>query len=60
MNGWSIAAFKRDFGMKYVQEVRAPDGRNGDYKAFAAREGNPFSLLEDDEQDIICEILERL
>ena len=32
----------------------------GYYKAFAAREGNPFSLLEDDEQDIICEILERL
>jgi hypothetical protein len=60
VNGWSIKAFKRNFGMKYVQEVRAPDGRTGDYKAFAAREGNPFSLLEDDEQDVICEILEGL
>jgi hypothetical protein len=60
VDGWSIEAFKRNFGMKYVQEVRAPDGRTGDYQSFAAREGNPFSLLEDDEQDAICEILERL
>jgi hypothetical protein len=60
LDGWSIEAFKRNFGMKYVQEVRAPDGRTGDYETFAAREGNPFSLLDDDEQDAICEILERL
>lgn len=60
VNGWAIEAFKRNFGMEYVQEVRAPDGRTSDYKAFAAREGDPFSLLEDDEQDVICEILERL
>lgn len=60
MDGWSIEAFKRNFGMKYVQKARASDGRTGDYKSFAAREGNPFSLLEDDEQDAICEILERL
>jgi hypothetical protein len=59
MDGWSIEAFKRNFGMKYVQEARAPDGRTGDYKSFAAREGNPFMLLEDDEQDAICEILEQ-
>jgi hypothetical protein len=60
VDGWSIEAFKRNFGMKYVQEARTPDGRTGDYNSFAAREGNPFSLLEDDEQDAICEILERL
>ena len=54
MDGWSIE------GMKYVQEARAPDGRTGDYKSFAVREGNPFSLLEDDEQDTISEILEQL
>lgn len=58
VDGWSIKAFKRNFGMKYVQEARSPDGRTGDYETFAAREGNPFSLLEDDEQDAICEILE--
>jgi len=44
--------------MKYVQGARSPDGRTGDYETFAAREGNPFSLLEDEEQDAICEILE--
>ncbi|MDH2386407.1 hypothetical protein [Bradyrhizobium sp. CER78] len=60
VDGWSIQSFKRNFGMKYVQEARAPDGRTGDYPSFAAREGNPFSLLEDDEQDAICEILEGL
>jgi hypothetical protein len=58
VDGWSIQAFKCNFGMKYVQEARAPDGRTGDYESFAAREGNPFSLLEDDEQDAISEILE--
>lgn len=60
VDGWAIEAFKRNFGMKYVQVARAPDGRKGDYDSFAAREGNPFSLLEDDEQDAICETLERL
>lgn len=58
VDGWSIEAFKRNFGMKYVQEARSPDGRTGDYETFASREGNPFSLLEDNEQDAICEILE--
>jgi len=47
VDGWSIQAFKRNFGMKYVQVARSPDGRTGDYETFAAREGNPFSLLED-------------
>jgi hypothetical protein len=51
--------WRLDFMREYVQEVRAPDGRTGDYESFAAREGNPFSLLDDDEQDAICEILER-
>jgi hypothetical protein len=60
VDGWSIEAFKRNFGMKYVQEARSPDGRTGDYETFASREGDPFSLLEDDEQDAICEILELL
>ena len=53
-----VEAFKRNSGMKYVQEARAPDGRTGDYESFAAREGNPYSLLEDDEQDAISRILE--
>jgi hypothetical protein len=46
--------------MKYVQEARSPDGRIGTYETFRAREGDPFSLLEDDEQDAICELLESL
>jgi hypothetical protein len=60
VDGWMIEAFRRDYGMKYVQRALAPDGRSGDYASFAAREGNPFNLLEDDEQDAICAILETL
>ena len=60
VDGWSIEAFKRNFGMNYVQEARSPDGPTGNYETFAAREGNPFRLLEDNEQDAICEILENL
>jgi hypothetical protein len=29
VGGWSIEAFKRNFGMKYDQEARAPDRRMG-------------------------------
>lgn len=29
VDGWSNKAFKRNFGMKYVQEARSPDGRTG-------------------------------
>lgn len=60
VEGWSIEAFKRNFGMKYVQEARSPDGRIGTFETFQAREGNPFSLLEDDEQDAICELFEKM
>jgi hypothetical protein len=60
VDGWSIEAFRRNFGMKYVQAARGSDGRTGDYQSFASSEDNSFSLLEDDEQDAICEILERL
>lgn len=60
VEGWSIKAFKRNFGLKYVQEARSPDGQIGTYETFRAREGNPFSLLEDHEQDAICEALEGL
>ncbi|WP_027526725.1 hypothetical protein [Bradyrhizobium sp. Ec3.3] len=37
VDGWTMEAFKRSFGMKYVQEARAPDGRTGSYESFAAR-----------------------
>lgn len=46
--------------MKYVQSVRASDGRTDDYDYFEEREGNPFHLLADDEQDAICDVLETL
>lgn len=58
VDGWTIEAWKRNCGMKYVHSARAPDGRTSNYKHFKAREGNPFSLLEDAEQDAICDVLE--
>jgi hypothetical protein len=60
VEGWVIEAFKRNHGTKYVQSVRAPDGRTVDYRYFEEREGNPFQLLENDEQDAICDVLENL
>jgi hypothetical protein len=58
--GWRIEAFKRSEGMKYVQKATAPDGRTGDYDLFDAREGDPFCLLEDGEQDRLCDVLDGL
>lgn len=60
VDDWVIEAFKRTSGMKYVQSVRAPDGRTADYDYFEEREGNPFHLLEDDEQDAISDVLDAL
>jgi hypothetical protein len=56
--GWMIDAFKRSDGMKYVQAVVAPDGRTGDFDHFHNREGDPFCLLDDDEQDRVCDVLD--
>lgn len=59
-DGWIVDAFKRTSGMRYVSSVRAPDGRTADYEYFEGREGDPFSLLEDDEQDALCDVLDGL
>jgi hypothetical protein len=56
--GWRLEAFRRSSGMKYVQVVTAPDGRIGKFEDFEAREGDPFCLLEDDEQDLVCAVLD--
>jgi hypothetical protein len=58
--GWTVNAFKRGDGMKYVDRITAPDGRTGDYELFHAREGDPFCLLENDEQDRLCDVLEAI
>jgi hypothetical protein len=58
--GWRLEAFRRSSGMKYVQAVTAPDGRIGKFEDFEAREGDPFCLLEDDEQDLVCAVLDAM
>jgi hypothetical protein len=59
-DGWTIHAFKRNEGVKYVDKAVAPDGRTGNFDLFASREGGPIDLLEDDEQDRLDEIIEAL
>ena len=60
VDGWTIHAFKRNEGVKYVDKAIAPDGRTGNFDFFASREGGPIDLLEDDEQDRLDVIIEAL
>lgn len=41
INGWKFSAFKRGYGVKYINEVTAPDGRRGTIDSFDRREGMP-------------------
>ncbi len=59
-DGWTIHAFKRNEGVKYVDKAVSPDGRTGNFDFFASREGGPIDLLEDDEQDRLDVIIEGL
>ncbi len=59
-DGWTIHAFKRNEGVKYVDKAVSPDGRTGNFDFFASREGGPIDLLEDDEQDRLDAIMEGL
>ena len=59
-DGWTIHAFKRNEGVKYVQTAIAPDRRTGNFDFFYSREGGPIDLLEDDEQDRLDDIIEAL
>jgi hypothetical protein len=60
VDGWTIHAFKRNEGVKYVDKAVAPDGRTGNFDLFSSREGEPIDLLEDDEQDRLDAIIEAL
>jgi hypothetical protein len=56
--GWRFEAWKRNWGIGYLHSVTAPDGRRAGYDDFERREGDPFCLLEDDEQDALERVLE--
>ena len=58
VDGWTIKAFRRSTGMKYVQQATAPDGRTSSYDDFEKREGDPYCLLEDAEQDAVDRLLD--
>jgi hypothetical protein len=59
IDGWWFAGFRRDWGIKHIVEALSPDKqRQSTWKDFEAREGNPFSLLTDDEQEAFCKLLE--
>lgn len=58
VDGWRIEAWKRNEGMNYVHLAVAPDGRKATYDDFEKREGNPYALLDNEEQDALDDILE--
>lgn len=60
IDGWQLSGFKRSYGIKSVVEAISPDGRRGTHESWAAREGNPIHLLENDEQDDLSKLMERL
>lgn len=57
-DGWRIEAWKRNYGIGHLHSVTAPDGRRAGYDDFEQGEGDPFHLLEDDEQDALERLLE--
>jgi hypothetical protein len=59
LRGWQLTAFKRSYGIKYLDCAVAPDDRVGSYDSWSAREGNPVHLLTDDEQDRLDDIIEK-
>ncbi|RXH24205.1 hypothetical protein XH99_29530 [Bradyrhizobium nanningense] len=58
IEGWKLTAFKRNYGIKYLDAALSPDGRTGTYDSWQAREGNPVHLLLDEEQDRLDELIE--
>lgn len=58
IEGCTLTAFKRNYGIKYLDAARSPDGRVGTYAAWQARERNPVHLLFDEEQDHLDELIE--
>lgn len=58
IDGWRLAGFRRNHGIKYLSEAIAPDGRRGTYDSWDAREGNPVHLLSNDDQDALDDLME--
>ncbi|WP_238230208.1 DUF7693 family protein [Methylobacterium hispanicum] len=59
-DGWLLRLFVRDGGLSYCQGVVAPDGRRAEHEEMDGREGEPVGLLEDDEQERLCALVDRL
>jgi hypothetical protein len=60
IEGWTLRLAVRESGISYTAAATAPDGRHSDYEAFEAREGDPYALLEDDEQQRLDAFVDRL
>jgi hypothetical protein len=60
IEGWTLRLAVRESGISYTAAATAPDGRHSDYEAFEAREGDPYALLEDDEQERLDAFVDRL
>lgn len=60
IDGWALRLAVRESGISYTAAATAPDGRHSDYEAFEAREGDPYALLEDDEQRRLDALVDRL
>lgn len=60
VDGWTLLLFRRGEGLGYCEEATDPSGRRADYDAMTEREGEPFGLLEDDEQERLRALVDRL
>lgn len=60
VDGWTLRLFRRSEGFGYCEEAVDPSGRKADYDAMVEREGEPFGLLEDDEQERLRALVDRL
>ncbi|MEH2506668.1 hypothetical protein V1290_005479 [Bradyrhizobium sp. AZCC 1578] len=58
IDGWKLTAFKRGYGIQYLDAAVSPDGRVDTYSSWDARAGNPVHLLSDDEQDRLDALIE--
>lgn len=60
IDGWTLRLSAREGGVSYTMDVVAPDGRRSDQETFEAREGDPFALLSDEEQELLDATLSRI
>jgi hypothetical protein len=60
IDGWTLRLSAREGGISYTVEAVAPDGRRSDQETFEAREGDPFALLSDGEQELLDVMFARM